>query len=127
MAGGTKKRILIIDDDDLVLQIICEVVESFGYDVTSAPDGESGLEMLAKGPLPDIVVTDIIMPGLSGLEVIADVKRKFPGVRIVAMSGGGGSKAGDNLATAQELGADATLAKPVDFPGLLDILKDLSR
>lgn len=118
-------RVMVIDDDDLVRQTIVEVVAMFGYEVTGASNGRDALALLAEGSIPDVVVTDILMPGMSGLEVIAEIRRNFPAVRIVAMSGGGGTRAVDNLSAARESGADAILPKPVDLKELKNILKSL--
>jgi CheY-like chemotaxis protein len=121
-----KKRILIIDDDEYVRETICEVVSGFNYDVTEASSGAQALQRLKEGRMPDLVITDIIMPGKSGLEIIAEIRKNFPAVRIIAISGGGGSKAGDILALAQELGSDRVISKPIDIAELRKALTELA-
>lgn len=121
-----RKRILVIDDDDLVRETICEVIESFNYEVAQARNGTEGLKALNGDRLPDLVITDIIMPGKSGLEIIAEIRKTFPAVKIVAISGGGGSKAGDILALARELGSDRVISKPIDIKELRQALTELA-
>lgn len=121
-----KKRILIVDDDDLVRETICEVVSGFNYDVTEAGSGAEALKKLDGGRLPDLVITDIIMPGKSGLEIIAEIRKNFPAVKIIAISGGGGPKAGDILSLARELGSDRVISKPIDIAELRKALTELA-
>ncbi|TAL31950.1 MAG: response regulator [Alphaproteobacteria bacterium] len=121
-----KKRILVIDDDDFVRETICEVVEGFNYHVTQARSGAEALKSLNGNGLPDLVITDIIMPGKSGLEIIAEIRETFPAVKIIAISGGGGSKAGDILALARDLGSDRVISKPIDIQELRKALMELA-
>lgn len=121
-----KKRILVIDDDDFVRETICEVVEGFDYNVTQARSGAEALKALNGDGLPDLVITDIIMPGKSGLEIIAEIRKTFPAVKIIAISGGGGSKAGDILAIARDLGSDKVISKPIDIKELKEALTELT-
>lgn len=118
-------NVLIIDDDDFVRETICEVVEGFGYRIVAAKDGAQALASM-QAARPDIVITDIIMPGISGLDVIAEIRRSFPEVKIVAISGGGGTKGIDNLAAASRLGSDWIIPKPIDIKELEEVLKQLA-
>ena len=118
-----KRRVLVIDDDEFVRLTICEIVENLDYHVTNAKDGGRALALMADGGMPDIVITDIIMPGKSGLEIIAEIRKSFPAVKIIAISGGGGSGDGDNLSAARELGADRVIPKPIEIKELGKILK----
>lgn len=122
-----KKHVLVIDDDDFVRETICEVVEGFGYRVTQAGNGAEALKILANGAPPDLVITDIIMPGKSGLELIPEIRKNFPAIGIIAISGGGGSRAGDILAMAQDLGSDRVISKPIDILELRKALMELMR
>lgn len=121
-----RKRILVIDDDDFVRETICEVVESFDYNVTQARSGAEAIKALNGDGLPDLVITDIIMPGKSGLEIITEIRKTFPAVKIIAISGGGGSKAGDILAMARDLGSDRVISKPIDIKELKEALTELT-
>ena len=120
-----KGNVLILDDDDFVRETICEVVEGFGYRIEAAKDGAAALAAIRKEP-PDILITDIIMPGISGLEVIAEIRKNFPEVKIIAISGGGGAKGSDNLSEAAKLGSDWIIPKPIDIKELENVLKQLA-
>lgn len=115
-----KKYILVIDDEGRVRKIICDNLKLSGFQVMAAADGEEALEAIDPSHLPSVIITDIIMPNKNGLEVIADIRKTFPGIKIIAMSGGGRVKADDDLLDkAEEGGAHAVLTKPLD----LDLLE----
>jgi len=115
----TKKHLLVIDDENSVRKVICDNLKLSGFFVTEAPDGEQGLAMIAAEHAPSVVITDIIMPGKSGLDVITAIRRDYPSIKIIAISGGGRVKAtGDLLEKARELGADVALSKPLDLDEL---------
>jgi len=95
-----------------------------GYDVTEASGGEEGIEMFHKNPA-DLIITDIIMPDKEGIETIMELKKDFPGVRIIAISGGGRIGAEYYLDMAEQLGAVRTFAKPVDLKELLEAVREI--
>lgn len=103
--------ILIIDDQPEILRVLRRVLELHGHVVAEASDGRTALRHFAGRPA-DVVITDIYMPEMNGIEFIMRVKEAFPEARIVAMSGGGGLAKEDVLGAAQRLGADAILQKP---------------
>ena len=109
-----KKSILVIDDDVAVRAMLCECLQDVGYIVSEAGDGEMGLQSMEKG-LPDLVITDIIMPKKDGLETVKEIREKYPSVKVLAISGGGRAKIGDFLELARKLGSDAVLSKPIDI------------
>ncbi len=115
-------RTLIIDDDAAVRDALTLVLEAGGYDVRAAADGGSGL-MLAEQFGPDIILTDIIMPGCEGIETILTLKARHPGIAVIAMSGGGRVGNRDYLELAREVGADGILEKPFDADALLDMVQ----
>lgn len=120
------KHILVIDDEASVRKIICDNLTLSGFAVETAADGVEGLGMLDPARLPGIVITDIIMPNKSGLDVIAEIRRRYPAVRLIAMSGGGRIEAAnDLLEKAKELGADAALPKPLDLDALEKTIEEL--
>jgi len=117
----TTKQVLVIDDETAVRKIICDNLKLCGLDVASAGDGAAGLALIDPARQPGLVITDIIMPGISGLDVITAIRQQFPAIRLIAISGGGKVKATDDLLErAAALGADAVLAKPLD----LDLLEE---
>jgi CheY-like chemotaxis protein len=103
--------ILIIDDDPDVLRTLRRVVESQGHTVHEAADGVTALRFFAGQPT-DLVITDIYMPGMDGIELIMRIKEAFPEARVVAMSGGGRLPMDNVLGAASMLGAEALLEKP---------------
>jgi DNA-binding response OmpR family regulator len=80
-------RILIIDDDIRVLETYCLILKHAGYEVVINVDGEKGIRAF-RGIIPDLIITDIIMPEKDGFETIRELKREFPDVKIIAISGG---------------------------------------
>ena len=76
-------RILIIDDDDLIRQMLRDVLEREGYDVADASDGKQGLRVFMENPA-DMVVTDLVMPEKEGIEIIMELRRDFPELKIIA-------------------------------------------
>lgn len=118
-------RILVIDDDEQVRSLLEKVIALAGYDVVSAADGVVGLQENERTPF-DIVITDIIMPEKEGIELIMELKRDYPDVRVIAISGGGRFSPFSYLQTAKKLGADFTFEKPVDLEDLLSAIGDLA-
>lgn len=104
-------RVLIIDDEALVLQTLGAALRRAGFQVETAEDGGEGLEVFRRAA-PDVVVTDIIMPGTEGIETIVQLRRERPSLLIIAMSGGARTVNVDLLEVAHKLGADAVLRKP---------------
>lgn len=117
-------RILIIDDDNLVRRMLRQVLEATGYEVVEAEDGTKGLEMNRERQ-SDLIITDIIMPEKEGIETIGDLKREFPDVPIIAMSGGGRIGPDAYLKMAKDFGAMRTIVKPINKSELLEAAKQL--
>ena len=119
-------RVLVIDDNQDVRDLIQFILESAGYSVELAADGEAGMRSQHARPA-DVVITDLFMPNQDGLETIARLRQEYPRVRVVAMSGGGGSviKGGRYLSTAREVGAHVLLLKPFDLDQLLRAVGDV--
>lgn len=117
-------QILIIDDDPQVRDMLQAELEQEGYDVIVAEDGNEGLKRFREMPA-DVVITDIIMPGKEGVETLVDLRREFPTVRIIAMSGGGRMDATGYLRAAKTFGADFTFEKPVDPDELFKAIETL--
>ncbi len=113
-------RILIIDDEKSVLDIIRKVLEMAGYKVEEATDGKQGIELYRNKPA-DLVITDILMSGKDGFAVIQELKRDYPEAKIIAMAGYGDGL----LPKAKELGADRTIDKPFRMQEILEIVMEL--
>ncbi len=104
-------QIVVIDDEEMVLATIREILRRAGHDVFEARDGLAGLELQRRIVAP-LVITDIIMPRMEGLEAITTLRREFPATRVIAISGGGRTRNLDFLNMAATFGADRMLPKP---------------
>lgn len=118
------KKILVIDDNENMLQMMCDLLDRSGYDVISAADGVQGLKTF-HSHIPDLVITDIIMPDKEGLEIIMELSKQQPRPKIIAVSGGGILEPQTYLALAKKLGADHAIAKPFRPADLLSLVQKL--
>lgn len=116
--------ILIIDDDAQILKMLRQILERESYDVTEAFNGKQGLRLYRENPT-DLVITDIIMPEKEGIEIIIELKRDYPDVKIIAISGGGRINPEDYLDIAKKLGAHRIFTKPVERKELLNAVREL--
>lgn len=117
-------RILLIDDDDSVRTMLRLTLTEFGHTVIEARDGVEGLAIFPPGGV-DLVITDIVMPGKEGIEVIIELRRLHPQLKIMAISGGGRVGPNDYLRIASYLGAAKVLAKPFSNQELLAVIDEL--
>ena len=115
-------KILVIDDNDLVRASTLTILESEGYVVDEAGDGDIGITR-ARSSTPDLIITDIVMPNKEGIEMIRDLRSRGYDGPIIAMSGGGRLDATEVLDLAGKLGADACIAKPFKKAELLAKVK----
>ncbi len=124
MSDQQGKAILVIDDEELIRLQVCTALKQDGYVVHQAANGNEGLTCIALS-VPDLVITDILMPDKEGIETILDLRRHYPSIRIIAISGGGRTGNKDFLRTAKHLGADRTLAKPFALGELLKVVREV--
>ncbi len=118
-------RILLIDDDAIAREILKTLFEDVGYEVQEAADGLQGTNLFRENPA-DLVITDIVMPQKEGIETIMDLRREFPAVKIIAISGGGERLTRESCLQAAELaGARRTFAKPINVLDLLNAMSEL--
>ena len=117
-------RILVIDDDEQVLEMLYESLTREGYDVLRASNGEQGLRLYREEPV-DLIITDLIMPEKEGIETIIELRQDFPDVKIIAISGGGRIGTKDYLNMAKIFGVQRTFTKPVAREQLLDAIRGL--
>ena len=113
-----RKNILVIDDDKAVRMVLCESCRELGFNVLEAEDGIQGMAVIAKHGFPDVIVTDIIMPQMGGLETIETIRKMNRDVRIIAISGGCRVGAEDFLDTAKKIGANMSFQKPINLDDL---------
>ncbi|MDD2228622.1 MAG: response regulator [Candidatus Cloacimonetes bacterium] len=117
-------KILVIEDDSSFRNVLVQMLSRAGYDVRQAGDGNQAVEVCTEF-LPDLVLTDIIMPDKEGLETIQDLLTLSPNLKIIAMSGGGKFGPDSYLPLAQKLGAKATLQKPFMREELISTIQDV--
>ncbi len=111
-------RVLVIDDDEITRTLVTRMLTGEGHQVEEAVDGAEGLRLFGKRP-PDVVLTDINMPGLDGHEVIAAIRVLHTDVPIIAISGGGAIAKDELLLKASALGAVEIIMKPFEFRQLV--------
>jgi len=117
-------QILIIEDDERLRLALKENLQLHGYDVSDAANGLEGTNMF-RSNRADLIVMDIIMPEKEGIETIRELKRDYPTVKIIAISGGGALGPEHYLNVALALGADKALKKPFRTESLLYQIEDL--
>jgi len=120
VAFASSMRVLVIEDNDGLRDYLRVALETQEYEVLTARDGQEALGYLNGHPV-DVVLTDIFMPEMDGIEIIAALRKQFPGIRVIAMSGRPGV---DYLSVARELGVTRTLRKPFELNELVAALKD---
>lgn len=105
------KKVIVIDDNAAICAMVTRMLEGSSYRCTALTSGVNLIDHLQAEPV-DLLITDILMPHVEGMEIIMSVRNAFPDLPVVAMSGGGHSVGKDVLVSAQHLGARAILAKP---------------
>lgn len=117
--------VLVVDDDPLFREIVRELLVQAGYDVALAENGVEAAR-IDSGAAPDLAVVDMLMPERDGIETIRDLRGRWPGVKLIAVSAGARGLAPNLLLrAARAMGADAALEKPIDHPTLLKLIDDL--
>jgi CheY-like chemotaxis protein len=106
-------RILVVDDDEDFRRVLARMLTGAGHEVAEVGDGSHAIEAYRAQP-SDLVLSDIYMPGVDGVEAIIRLRVEFPDIRIVAVSGGGYRDKEEVLDVAARLGARATLTKPLE-------------
>jgi len=117
-------RILIIDDEPQIRSMLTLMLAREGYEIVEASDGVAGIKIYRQNPA-DLIITDLIMPNKDGIGMIIDLKKEFPDVKIIAMSGGGLNKPDGYLKGAKKLGAACTLTKPIDREEMLKAVREI--
>ena len=116
--------ILIADDDDNVRYALSKLLRKAGYHVLEAQNGKEASKLLRKA-MPDVLVTDIVMPEQDGIGLLNTARELSPAIPVLVMSGGGNIVGLDYLSLAQTMGANATLCKPFDNDEVLSVVANL--
>ena len=119
---SNEKKILIIDNDEMTIEILKFILKKEGYIISIANDGVSALERIPT-ILPDLVITTIIIPLKSGMQIISEIKQNFKDIRVIALSSLGEEE--NTVEEAFELGVDDFIAKPFNPKELLLRIKRL--
>jgi len=127
-------KILVIDDEKDVRHVLKEILQRAGFEAATAATGAEGLAKLREEGA-DLVICDVIMPGMDGVATVKAIRGEFPGMPVIVISGGGNVapmayepgaiSTSAYLASAANVGADRTLTKPFDRHELVDTVKEL--
>ena len=110
-APRTRPRLLVVDDTETIRSYLADLLEEDGCDVDSAEDGARALELLEAGASPDLVLLDVIMPGMDGLETLREIRSRWPDLPVIMVSVNGRAP---TIVEAMRLGAADYLPKPID-------------
>ncbi|MCG8636229.1 MAG: response regulator [Desulfobacterales bacterium] len=116
-------KVLIIDDEASIRIMLSTLLEKNGYSIVTAENGAQGFNLF-KTHLPDLTITDLIMPEKEGLELIREIKTLDPEAKIIAMSGGGTAQPDTYLKLAARFGAQRTFSKPINTERLLSFVQE---
>ena len=117
-------RILIIDDEEQIREMLTQMLSREGYQVVNAKNGKEGMAACRENPV-DLIITDIIMPEKDGIEMILELRHDFPNLKVIAISGGGRLGPNGYLEMAKKLGAHRTFFKPFNRKEIIDGVKEL--
>ncbi len=118
------KSVLVVDDEPGMREMVKQLLLNEGYHVLEASNGKHAMEFL-KNESPELVITDIIMEEMDGVEIIMEIRENYPDVKIIAMSGGSKISSEDYLESASDLGADRIFNKPFALSDMLSAIKEL--
>jgi CheY-like chemotaxis protein len=116
-------RVLLVEDDDDNRELMAEVLAAYGFEVLSAASGQDGLRQLSEHSV-DVVITDVGMPGMGGLELARASKAIAPKVPVVVVTGWAER---EDIAQARGGAVDAVLIKPVDPDALTQAVTDVAQ
>ena len=121
-------RIVVVDDEKIIRTLLHEILSKAGHEVFVTGTADEALEIV-KEKSPDILITDIFMPEKSGLELIVEVRKNFPSIKTIAISGDSISRAGgyrDCLKLASTLGCELIIEKPFTRNEVIEAIEKIS-
>ncbi|RKY01318.1 hypothetical protein DRP77_09870 [Candidatus Poribacteria bacterium] len=113
-------RVLLVEDDPEVRNVFKEALRMKGYEVVECSSAEEAWELLERGERFDLVVTDVLMPGMDGIELLRRIKTRFPGMGVVVITGHGSV---EQAVEAMKAGASDYIQKPVDLNRLISAVE----
>ncbi len=116
-------KVLVVDDSETVLLMLQRRLEGEGYDVSTAGDGPSALEAISSGARPDIVLLDAMMPGMSGIDALRELRASGNRTPVLIISA---YRWGEEPEEALELGADGCISKPFNWESLVEQIEGLT-
>lgn len=119
-----RKKILLVDDEEAIRRMVRVILGDELYGFAEAGNGLDAQKLLEKEAF-DLVITDVIMPDCDGIELVMAIRRKFPEMKVIVMSGGGRVRAGHYLDLAGKLGAAKVFEKPFDTLALRRAVQEL--
>ena len=124
MNDQPKKKILFVDDDKFLLDMYALKFSKAGYDVKTADSTENGLKLLRDGFVPSILLVDIVMPGMDGLEFVSAIRKEklIPDAAVIMLTNQGAS---DDISRAQKLGVDGYIVKATTIPS--EVLSEVEK
>jgi DNA-binding NtrC family response regulator len=117
-------RIIVIDDQEPIRRIVRRALENDGHQVLEASDGELGMALLEREPA-DVVITDIFMPGMDGIQTLREIRKRFPAIKVIAISGGDSTGLLDLRRDAELLGAMKSLQKPFNAREIVELVRSV--
>ena len=117
-------EILVVDDEHLTRNIIRRILERAGHTVIEAEDGAACLEQIRQIP-PDLVIIDVFMPKMDGLEAVTAIREQWPQIRIIGITGGGVRREMMFLDAIEDCGAHRVMTKPVNANDLTQMVDDV--
>ena len=117
-------RIIVIDDQESIRRIVRRALEQDGHEVMDASEGEMGIQLLQRHTA-DVVITDIFMPGQDGILTLRQIRKQFPAVKVIVMSGGDSTGLLDLRRDAELLGAVKSLQKPFTAREVVELVRSV--
>ena len=117
-------NILIIDDDTAIQSVFSQYLQALGHNIVTATNGKDGIALLNKQP-PELIITDIMMPEMDGLELVNYIRNNYPKLPVIAISGGMQMATINFLPFAEKFGACRVFEKPVSLPMLREAVEEL--
>jgi len=119
---GRRATVLVVDDEELVRCVTQELLGCMGYDAVAVTTGEEAVELVRGGLRPDLVLLDVVMPGMGGIEAFRKLRELVPGIPVLLSSGFTDTRAAAEL---MDEGLNGIITKPYRMESLSDRIKEV--